>query len=76
MGNDVIAHLHAATPVDHSWQTVVHDTIYVYSAFRDDRMKKGHIKIIGSSRLVSVSLLAIVRRLCLLMQSYLTGPSL
>ena len=47
-----MSHLHALKPVDHSWQTVVHDAIYVYSAFRDDRMKKGQIKIIGSSRFV------------------------
>ena len=52
MRNGTVAQLHAAvTPADHRWQTVVHDTIYVYSAFRDDRMKKGQIKIIGSSRL-------------------------
>ena len=50
-----VSHLYALKPVDHQWQTVVHDAIYVYSAFRDDRMKKGQIKVIGSSRLVFVT---------------------
>ena len=54
MRNEIVAHSHSLKPVDHKWQTVVYDTIYVYSAFRDNRMKKGQIKIIGSSRLALV----------------------